>query len=410
MKSNLQLNIVALTLLLLLSSWLSIANASSKPIGKIILAVGEVIATAPTGEARKLKRRSKIYSGDTLTTKSGAQCQIRFSDKSLVALSGGSLFKVDEYKFDPNRGTKEKAIYSLLKGGMRTISGAIGKKNRADYQLNTPVATIGIRGTAFNIGLLSENGIQSLYGTVDSGAIVLENSQGDLKIQPGQNFQVPMNNPPQIILALPAAFPSSEESAKESSGEVKEPSGEAKESTDPSSEAVAPEDVATPEESLSIAELDSFIDDTTVEELPLDELLIVDDTTLLTDTTTEPLPTSDTNVLTSLGTLAPYGAAMGVSFVGMQPDGIAGGGGIFPNIPLNEVYIDTVDGVGNVPVLGTVYPIDAADPCNPCTFLAATGTLVTGDTGGNTIGVNWGRWDGSYTVMENGVAETPIGS
>ncbi|MDH3354799.1 MAG: hypothetical protein OEL79_06250, partial [Chromatiales bacterium] len=42
--------------------------------------------------------------------------------------------------------------------------------------------------------------------------------------------------------------------------------------------------------------------------------------------------------------------------------------------------------------------------------VAATGTLVTGDTGGNTIGVNWGRWDGSYTVMENGVAETPIGS
>lgn len=158
----------------MLSAWSFNVSASTKPIGKIILAVGEVVAVSTSGEERKLKRRSKIFSGDTLTTKDGARCQVRFSDKSLVALPESSVFKVDEYSFNQSGNTQEKAIYSLLKGGMRTISGAIGKNNRDDYKLNTPVATIGIRGTAFNIGLITEDGIQSLYGTVDSGAIIIE--------------------------------------------------------------------------------------------------------------------------------------------------------------------------------------------------------------------------------------------
>ena len=207
MKINAQLNIITLVLLLLLSSWSLAANARSQSVGKIILAVGEVIATNPEGSERKLRRRSKIYSGDTLSTKSGARCEIRFTDKSLVTLAENSIFMVDEYNFNQSGATKEKAIYSLIKGGMRSISGAIGQKNREDYQLKTPIATIGVRGTTFAIGLIEEEGKLNLYGTVGSGAIVVENEEGDLEIQPGQNFQVQKNLPPKKIRRLPKSFP-----------------------------------------------------------------------------------------------------------------------------------------------------------------------------------------------------------
>lgn len=107
--------LISIVLLLVLSNWSVAIYASTKPIGKIILAVGEVVATNASGDMRKLKRRSKIFPGDTLTTKPGARCQVRFSDKSLVALPESSIFKVDEYSFTPKGGTKEKAIYSLLR-------------------------------------------------------------------------------------------------------------------------------------------------------------------------------------------------------------------------------------------------------------------------------------------------------
>ena len=40
-------------------------------------------------------------------------------------------------------------LFNFIRGGMRTVSGAIGKVNRNNYRVQTPVATIGIRGTSY---------------------------------------------------------------------------------------------------------------------------------------------------------------------------------------------------------------------------------------------------------------------
>ena len=49
-------------------------------------------------------------------------------------------------KAKPNEGT---LLFNFIRGGMRTVSGAIGKVNRSNYSVKTPVATIGIRGTSY---------------------------------------------------------------------------------------------------------------------------------------------------------------------------------------------------------------------------------------------------------------------
>jgi hypothetical protein len=386
MKNCTKFNTTSLLLLLLLSFWSIVTQASNTLVGNIILAVGEVTATNPEGEERTLKRRSQVYSGDTLSTKSGARCQIRFTDKSLVALTESSLFKVDEYHFNQNSDEQEKAIYSLLKGGMRSISGAIGKTNREDYQLNTPVATIGIRGTAFDIGLLEVKGEQNLFGTVDSGVIVVKNSQGELEIQSGQNFQVQMSSMPRRILSLPKLFPSHDEGA----GDPADSDEEAADNGDGDGDS-------------NTDGLNEFSDSGTEGLTPEEPIVTGGAGAPIVPPTN---PTTEPDIFTP-GTLAPSGAAVGFALVGVGSgqDGIIDKNIIFYNKPADEIYIDTINGVGNVPVAGSFYDGD----CNPCSFLAATGTLNTPYVGGDALGVNWGRWSGSYIVSENGVASATMG-
>ena len=116
-------------------------------IGKVIVSAGKVEADDGSGTKRDLKRRSIIYKTDTITTYSGAKTQLRFSDGSMVSLAENSLFKIEECEFGGSKG--EKAVYSLLKGGLQTVTGAIGRTNKKDYAMKTPVATIGIRGGPF---------------------------------------------------------------------------------------------------------------------------------------------------------------------------------------------------------------------------------------------------------------------
>lgn len=391
---------ITIILLIFISNWPVIVNASTESIGKIILAVGDVTATALNGDERKLKRRSKIFSGDTLSIKSGARCQIRFSDKSLVALTENSIFRVDEYSFNQNKNTQEKAIYSLLKGGLRSISGAIGKKNHDDYLLNTPVATIGIRGTVFNIGLINKNDVQNLYGTVDSGAIVIKNEQGSLPIQTGQNFLVPKNQPPRLIISLPLSFPSnSEQKEADESSEDDNPG-----TSDEDSSSAGKQESQTSEQGDDLTE---FSVSEGGDELISDSAGVPDGTVPYTSITSpDPTTTPTSDIITTTGTIAPFGAAIGFALTGMTPDGVGDKNIVFYNKGTDEVYIDMMGGVGNIPVAGAFYQ----DDCNPCAFIAATGSLNSTYVGGDgTLGVNWGRWSDDYVITENGIPTTNMG-
>ena len=120
-------------------------------VGKVILSIGQNQAVGPDGQVRKLARKAEVYADDLLTTGKKGRLQVRFTDGSRLSLRSDTEFKIAEYRFDAAEPTEGKAIYKLLKGGMRTLSGQIGKVDKEDYRLETTVATIGIRGTDFVI-------------------------------------------------------------------------------------------------------------------------------------------------------------------------------------------------------------------------------------------------------------------
>jgi hypothetical protein len=79
-----------------------------------------------------------------------SQVQIRFTDGGFLSLKPNTVFKIEAYMFNAKSDNNEKAFFRLVKGGLRTVIGAIGKVNRQNYEIRTSNATIGIRGTAYS--------------------------------------------------------------------------------------------------------------------------------------------------------------------------------------------------------------------------------------------------------------------
>lgn len=141
--------------------------------GTVLVAFGDVKAVDAAGKERALARRAAVYGGDTLVTGARGSAQVRFTDGSIMALKANTKFRIDEYRYQGNA-ESDSSIYSLIVGGFRTLSGAIGKTNKSAYQVKTPVATIGIRGTFWEGNYDEQNGLG--LGVWDGGITACNNA------------------------------------------------------------------------------------------------------------------------------------------------------------------------------------------------------------------------------------------
>lgn len=144
------------------------SQANTTAAGKTILARGAVVATDATSEQqRTLKRRDTVYGVDKITTGEKSKAQFSMSDGGLIALKENSVLNIANYEFDAAT-QQGSASIELIKGGLRSISGVI-KKNGGSYNVKTPVGSIGIRGTHFELQLVNGD----MYVAVWDGAIDL---------------------------------------------------------------------------------------------------------------------------------------------------------------------------------------------------------------------------------------------
>lgn len=121
-------------------------------------AVGDVQAVSSAGVARPLAKGGRINAGDTVRVGDG-RAQLRFDDGALVSLQPNTDFRIDEFQFSGQQDGKERGFFSLLKGGLRTLTGLVGKVNKGNYKVTTSVATIGIRGTEYTLSYLDSESI-----------------------------------------------------------------------------------------------------------------------------------------------------------------------------------------------------------------------------------------------------------
>lgn len=132
------------------------AGGSSEPIGKIAEITGEATATRLDGTKLALAKDMPIFQGDVIETAEGAAAKVVFIDESTFAIGENGRIVLDELVFDPAT-LEGNSSFSVLEGVFIFVSGGIAENNPDQMVVKTPVATMGIRGTAVAVQAAEES-------------------------------------------------------------------------------------------------------------------------------------------------------------------------------------------------------------------------------------------------------------
>lgn len=170
----------SLTLLLAFTLGLPLTTLAA---AQVDFAVGDVEAVTPAGASRNLAKGARVLSGEMVRTKDG-RAQLRFDDGAIISLQPESEFRIDNYHFSGQADGKERGFFSLLKGGLRTLTGLVGRANKDNYKVTTAVATVGIRGTEYTLTYL---GADSIAVATGEGSIEVCNGGGCVTLVSGDS-------------------------------------------------------------------------------------------------------------------------------------------------------------------------------------------------------------------------------
>jgi len=148
---------------------------------------GTVTGTVGT-QSRNLRQGDIIAAGTTIATGDNSRAVIKFEDGQVMALAERSSFRIVEYRYVKERVRDSNAVFALLQGGLRFISGVIGSTNRNNFRLTAGTATIGIRGTDGNVYYNSVVG--AVNAAVNAGAVAITTPAGTQTIGVGEAFGV----------------------------------------------------------------------------------------------------------------------------------------------------------------------------------------------------------------------------
>lgn len=150
------------------------ANDAS-PVGEVTETTGNATVKHADGTVEKITAGTQIYEGDIIETDAKGAVNIKFADDSTFAVSKNARLAVDDFSFNPADQSGSTGL-SILRGVFMFTSGLVGRENPDAVKLNTPVGSIGIRGTIVG-GEIDEGGQSQI--SVLEGAIVVRNGTGE---------------------------------------------------------------------------------------------------------------------------------------------------------------------------------------------------------------------------------------
>ena len=165
------------------SSGPGVQDPASKPIGKVVTATGSVTIERATarviqanvaGQAGQTKVGEPVYLGDVVATGADGRVGINFTDGTSFNLSSNARMALSEFVYDPN-GKSNSTLFSLTKGTFTFVAGNIAKTG--DMKIDTPVATMGIRGTTPHVEI-SDDGTVKFSTLIEEGKSKLTKKPG----------------------------------------------------------------------------------------------------------------------------------------------------------------------------------------------------------------------------------------
>ena len=141
------------------------------------------------GDLRQLKLQDDVYHNETIETEAESATQITFVDETTLTLGPSSKVVLDKFVYDPDP-SKASFVMTATQGVFRFASGKLPKKA---YKINTPAATIGIRGTVIEVAIVPAG----LSGEDGESAVEIVVTQGEAKVLTceGQEIELTAHQP-----------------------------------------------------------------------------------------------------------------------------------------------------------------------------------------------------------------------
>lgn len=159
-------------------------------VGQVIKSRGRAFVLSEEHKRRDLVLGSEVFVGDRIFT--GVEGFIRLSmiDDAKIDLRCNSEMRIEDYQL--LRGAN-RSVLRLIKGSVKKITGSIGKVAEDIYEMHTPVATVGVRGTEYAIRVLQSHGCDGsldvnsdgLFVKVNKGAIDVTSDQQKVSLNSG---------------------------------------------------------------------------------------------------------------------------------------------------------------------------------------------------------------------------------
>jgi len=193
---------------MVLSAISSVALAAGA--GQVQHLSGTLSVQRADGSIRILSQKSDVNPGEVLTTQKDSYAQINFSDGSSMTMRPNTQMKLESYQFVQDKPQEDTAFFRLIKGGLRTVTGLVGKRGNQDaYRIGTSTATIGIRGSAGETldctqgcdGVVpgGDRADKGVYHNTLTGSYIMTSEDGTVVIGEGQFALHKKGQPPQIL-------------------------------------------------------------------------------------------------------------------------------------------------------------------------------------------------------------------
>ncbi len=174
--------ILALLLLCLVPASLFAADVAGGPEDTAIGHVSRVQGTSflvRGSELRDVKPGAPVLRGESLRTGPNARVELTMLDETKLTVGADAVFDLERYDLGRQRG-EGAVLLRLAKGAFRVATGKLDALRGGPFEVSTPVATIGIRGTDFWGGYLSENEVSVLL--ISGSGVYVKNDAGKSEI------------------------------------------------------------------------------------------------------------------------------------------------------------------------------------------------------------------------------------
>ena len=149
--------------------------ALAVPCAALAGAVAEAVKGSVKSNGEPLTQDQRVLDGSEIITGPESSLVLGFDDGGKIVLEQNTRFRLVSFRYQRQAPAQDHAVFDILRGALRVITGALASRNRELYAMRTPQFTIGVRGTDFMVAVVEQAGS---YVNVISGQVAVSNGAG----------------------------------------------------------------------------------------------------------------------------------------------------------------------------------------------------------------------------------------